>query len=96
MTTVKCRYWLVIHHPSPEMGQDNPYFPIIHQFVREIKWSTGWGGIGKFKNVLQKSGPFPRKTELLNFYYANKQNFPGVHNSKELDMAIDVNCEDQA
>jgi hypothetical protein len=91
MDKVQCRYWIIID--DFKTGER----PVVHLLVREIHWSTGWGGArAKGKDEVERIGPFNTKQELIGFYYPNKANLHGGTNARTIDQATDGNCGDQA
>ncbi len=91
MEIKRCRYWIIIDDFKTGAR------PVVHILVREIRWSTGWGGTrAKGKHEVARIGPYNTKQELVSFYYPNKSSLHGGEDARTIDQATDGNCEDQA
>ena len=90
MNKVPCRYWIIID--DYKQGAR----PVVHILVREIKWSTGWGGTRVVtENEVERLGPFNSHQELITFYYANRSQLYGGSNARKIDQSMDGHCADQ-
>jgi len=87
----RCRYWIIIK-------EDKGVRPSLykHFLHYERLWSTGWSGIPKYKNTIQKIGSFDTRSQMISYYWANQPNLPGGVNSMMWDMSEHpVTCDDQ-